>query len=97
MLSESKKPKLKQPTTEPVGTGDWQDQLYYSNPFLINGTLWLTIGFLVQHLITFIVTFDFWGNGDFALIGISAGQILCATYTLLLSWLPNGTALKTLF
>lgn len=97
MLSEPKKPNLRQPATTPLPTGDWQDQLYYSNPFLINGTIWLTVGFLVQHLITFIVTFDYWGHGDAFLIGISAGQILCAVYALLLSWLPNGSALSALF
>ena len=71
MLNETKnkeKKKLKQ-----IPTTDWQDELYFSNPYLLQGTFWIALGFVVQHLITFSVAFDFWGKGDWYLISLSAG------------------------
>jgi hypothetical protein len=71
MLNETKKtdkPKLKQITTT-----DFQDRLYFSNPYLLQGTFWIALGFVVQHLIICSVTFDFWGKGDWYLITLSSG------------------------
>ena len=76
---------------------DWQDELYYSNPFLVNGTFWTAAIFLVQHVITCCLTFNFWGQGDAYLIAISAGQVICAVYSMLLSWLPPGDGLYWVF
>lgn len=71
MLHDSKKqvkPKVKQ-----IPTTDWQDSLYFSNPYLLQGTFWIAVGFVIQHLITFCVTFNYWGQGDGYIIGLSAG------------------------
>lgn len=57
----------------------------------------MAVAFIASHLVTFIITFDFWGHGDGYLIAISAGQIVCAVYTLLLTQLPNGEILRGIY
>lgn len=98
MLSETKKKqqagaRVQQSVPSAPMIKDWQDDLYYDNPFLINGAFWTAVVFIVQHLIVCMLTFDFWGQGDWYFIALSTGQVICAVYTMLISWLPVGDAL----
>jgi hypothetical protein len=51
----------------------WQDDLYFQNKFLVGGTFWIAVGFILVHLITFAETLELWGHSDPVMISLSVG------------------------
>lgn len=51
------------------------------------------MAFILGQIVAACTTFEFWGKGDGYLIGVSAGQVICGTYTIMLCMLEKGEVL----
>jgi len=79
--ADRKRQALKQTTTidptadatQEIPPTHWQDDLFFQNRFLVGGTFWIAVGFILVHVITFAETLELWGHSDPVMISLSIG------------------------
>ena len=70
---------------------------YTPNKYILGGTRFLSAFTLALHLFQMIDTYDYWGYGQWQLILISVGIMICCGYSFALSTLENKAALSLMF